>query len=61
MANLEVKLKQAAASIYENKLIVEKCVAIDSKSNIFLQVADLVASSANRVLSRFRRGVQYQR
>jgi len=52
MANLETKLKQAAASIYENKLIVEKCVAIDSKSNIFLQVADLVASSANRVLSR---------
>ncbi|THJ25130.1 MAG: hypothetical protein CAF45_002050 [Nitrospira sp. CG24E] len=52
MANLETKLQQAAASIYDNKLIVQRCVAIDSKSNIFLQVADLVASSANRVLSR---------
>ena len=52
MANLENRLKQAAASIYENKLIVEKCVAIDSKSNVFLQVADLVAGSVNRILSR---------
>lgn len=60
MANLEVKLKQAAASIYENRLIVEKCVAIDSKSNIFLQVADLVASSANRVLSRSGEGYNHK-
>ena len=52
MANLENMLKQAAASVYENKLIVEQCVAIDSKSNVFLQVADLVASSVNRILSR---------
>ena len=54
MAKLEEKLKQAAASTYDNKLIVQRCVALDSKSNIFLQVADLVASSANRVLSRVK-------
>lgn len=52
MAKLEAKLKQAAASTYDGKLIVQRCIALDSKSNIFLQVADLVASSANRVLSR---------
>ena len=52
MANLEAKLKQAAASTYDGKLIVQRCIALDSKSNIFLQVADLVASSANRVLNR---------
>lgn len=52
MANLESKLKQAAVSVYENKLIVEKCVAVDSKSNVFLQVADLVAGSVNRILCR---------
>ena len=51
-ANLEMKLKQAAASIYGGKLFVQRCVALDSKSNIFLQMADLVAGSANRVLSR---------
>jgi hypothetical protein len=52
MAKLEDKLRQASANKYEGKLIVEKCVAIDSQNNIFLQVADLVASSVNRVLSR---------
>jgi len=52
MAKLEERLKQAAASTYDDKLIVQRCVALDSKSNIFLQVADLVSSSANRVLSR---------
>lgn len=52
MANLVTMLKQAAASIYDNKLIVERCVALDSKKNVFLQVADLVASSVNRIFSR---------
>jgi len=52
MENLGNMLKQAAASVYENKLIVEQCIALDSKSNVFLQVADLVASSVNRILSR---------
>lgn len=52
MATLETKLNEAAKSIYENKLVVEKCVALDSKSNLFLQVADLVASSVNRILTR---------
>lgn len=52
MAKLEERLKQASAVNYEGKLIVEKCAAVDSKSNLFLQMADLVASSVNRVLSR---------
>jgi len=52
MANLENQLKQAAASIYSNKLVVEKCIAVDSHNNIFIQVADLIASSINRILSR---------
>jgi hypothetical protein len=52
MAKLTDKLHQASAHKYGGKLIVEKCVAVDSQSNIFLQVADLVASSVNRILSR---------
>lgn len=56
MANLETKLKLAAASVYDNKLIVQQCIALDSKHNVFLQVADLVASSVNRILSRSGEG-----
>ena len=52
MAKLEEKLKQAAITTFDGKLTVQRCVALDSKSNIFLQVADLVAGSANRALSR---------
>jgi hypothetical protein len=51
MANLVDKMKQAAASVYDNKLVVDNLVAIDSKSSVFLQVADIMASSANRTLS----------
>lgn len=56
MANLSDKLKQAAASVYDNQLIVEQCLATDSKANVFLQVADVVASSVNRILSRSGEG-----
>lgn len=52
MANLKEKVRQAAASVYQNKLVVDNFVAMDSKSNIFLQVADIMASSVNRILSR---------
>jgi hypothetical protein len=52
MANLEDKIKQAAASVYDNKLVVDNLVAVDSKSSVFLQVADIMASSVNRILSR---------
>ena len=52
MANLKDRMKQAAASVYENRLIVDNLVAVDSQSSIFLQVADIMASSANRILSR---------
>lgn len=52
MANLRDRMKQAAANVYDNKLIVDNLVAVDSKSSVFLQVADIMASSANRILSR---------
>jgi hypothetical protein len=52
MANLEDRMKQAAASVYQSKLVVDNFVAMDSKSNVFLQVADVMASSVNRILSR---------
>lgn len=52
MVNLQTKLKQAAATTYDGKLFVQRCIALDSQSNIFLQMADLVAGSANRILSR---------
>jgi hypothetical protein len=52
MANLTDKMKQSAATTYEDNLVVEDFEAIDSSSNVFLQVADLMASSVNRVLCR---------
>jgi hypothetical protein len=52
MANLTDKLKQSAATVYDKKLVVENFIAIDSRSNVFLQVADLMASSINRILCR---------
>ena len=52
MTNLKDRMKQAAASVYENRLIVDNLVAVDSQSSIFLHVADIMASSANRILSR---------
>jgi hypothetical protein len=52
MANLADKMRQSAASVYKNRLIVEEFVAMDSKSSVFLQVADIMASSVNRILCR---------
>lgn len=52
MANLADRMKQSAASVYENKLVVEEFVATDSKKSIFLQVADIMASSVNRIRCR---------
>lgn len=52
MATLADRMKQASSSMYENKLFVQEFVAMDSKSSIFLQAADLIASSVNRILCR---------
>ena len=52
MANLADRMKQSAASVYENKLVVEEFVAMDSKNSVFLQVADIMASSVNRIRCR---------
>ena len=52
LANLEDKLKQASKSVYKDRLTIEKLFAVDSEHNYFIQVADLLTSSANRVLNR---------
>lgn len=52
MATLADRMKQASSNMYENKLFVQEFVAMDSKSSIFLQAADLIASSVNRILCR---------
>lgn len=52
LAKVEDRLKQAVQSIYKDKLIFEFFVAVDSKDNLFLQVADLLISSVNRILNR---------
>ena len=52
MGNLTDRMRQVAATLYEHKLVIlDKFEAIDSKSSVFLQVADLMASSVNRILS----------
>lgn len=52
MTNLADKMHHSAASVYDNKLVVKDFHAVDSKGNVFLQMADIMAGSANRVLSR---------
>jgi hypothetical protein len=52
MANLAERMKQYSASIHDNRLFVQEFVPLDSKGNIFLQVADIMASSFNRILCR---------
>jgi hypothetical protein len=52
LANLEDRLKKAANSIYKDKLSINRLFAVDSKHNSFLQIADLLASSVNRIFNR---------
>jgi hypothetical protein len=54
MATLADKMRQAARTIYDNQLIIENFVAMDSKTSVFLQMADIIASSVNRIQSRKR-------
>lgn len=51
LANLSDKLRQAANSLFDKNLSVGEMFAHDSKSNVFLQFADLFVSSINRKLS----------
>lgn len=52
MASLADRLKQTAATVYEGNLVVENFVAVDSRTSVFIQVADIISSSVNRVLCR---------
>lgn len=52
MANLLDKMQHSASSVYENRLALKDFHAVDSRGNVFLQIADLMAASANRIISR---------
>ena len=52
VANLSNRLKQASQSIFDDKLRVDAIYTVDSKNNAILQIADLFAGSANRILNR---------
>lgn len=51
MADLDDRLKQAANSRFNKELFVDEIRCVSSDKNIFMQVADLLTSSANRVLN----------
>jgi hypothetical protein len=50
-AELSDKLKQAAASQFQDQLYVEEFYAEESKSNVHLQITDLFTSSLGRALN----------
>jgi hypothetical protein len=52
LANLDDRLRQAAKSRFDEKLLVDRVEAGESKTNLMLQVADLLAGSVNRILNR---------
>jgi len=51
IANLDDRLKQAAKSRFDEKLIIDRLSTVDSKHNILLQVADLFTGSINRIMN----------
>jgi hypothetical protein len=51
LAELDDKLKQAAASRFNRQLTIDRLYAMDSASQPFLQIADLYAGSVNRILA----------
>jgi hypothetical protein len=52
IADLDDRLRQAAESRFGKQLYVDQIHCADSRENPFLQIADLLAGSANRVLNR---------
>ena len=52
VADLDDKLKQAAASLFSNQLDIDEIRCVSSENNIFIQVVDLFTASANRVLNQ---------
>lgn len=51
IANLEDRLEQAARSRFGGNLAIDRLLAVDSKTNVIIQMADLFTASANRVLN----------
>lgn len=51
VADLDDKLRQASSTLFNNNLHVNLVRYADSEHNLFLQIADLLSASANRVLN----------
>ncbi len=51
IAELDDRLRQASSNLFSGNLQIDYIRCADSKHNLFLQIADLLASSANRVLN----------
>lgn len=52
IADLDDRLKQASSTRFNNNLLVNLVRCADSSHNLFLQVADLLSASANRILNQ---------
>lgn len=52
LANLDDRLRQVAKTRFDGHLLIDRVEAGNSKTNLMLQVADLLASSVNRILNR---------
>ncbi len=52
IADLDDRLKQASSLRFDKKLFINFVRCADSAHNLFLQVADLLSASANRVLNQ---------
>jgi hypothetical protein len=51
IANLDDRLRQASISRFETKLSIDRLIAVDSKKNTMMQIADLFTGSVNRVFN----------
>ena len=52
IANLSDRLKQASKNLFDKQLNLDQIYTVSSKTNAILQIADLLAGSANRILNR---------
>ena len=52
LGQIEEGLSQASGTEFEGKLRVDKCEAVSSRDNPFLQIVDLFAGSINRALNQ---------
>lgn len=54
VANLRDRLKNAAKNQYGDQLLISDLKVVNSKNNIFIQIADLFTGSVNRVINKDR-------